>query len=112
MPCINSSEQAEKESHVCMSKWDCNGTATPSPSGPEELEASPRRRAEKEQHSQERLMPLREKNGAIRAVFETETQQTEPDTSQWEGRALACTPETLTWSQGTAKPQLSFPKQG
>lgn len=57
-------------------------------------------------------MPLREKNGAIRAVFETETQQIEPDTSQWEGRVLACPPETLTWSQGTAKSQLSFPKQG
>lgn len=57
-------------------------------------------------------MPLREKNVAITALFETETQHIKPDNSQWEGRVTACAPETLTWSQGTAKPQVSFPKQG
>ena len=57
-------------------------------------------------------MPLRKKNGTITALFETETQQIEPDNSQWEGRVTACAPKTLTRSQGTAKPQLSFPKQG
>lgn len=57
-------------------------------------------------------MPLREKNEAIAALLETETQQIEPDNSQWEGRTITHAPETFIWSQGAAKPQLSFPKQG
>lgn len=57
-------------------------------------------------------MPLREKNEAIAALLETETQQIEPGNSEWESRAIAHAPETFTRSQCTAKPQVPFPKQG
>lgn len=40
-----------------------NGTAIPFPSGPQKLEAYPRRRAGKEQLLQEHLMLLRGKTG-------------------------------------------------
>lgn len=40
---------------------------------------------QRKQHSQELLMPYREKNEAIRVMFEAETQLTGADTSQWEG---------------------------
>lgn len=78
---MRSPAQAKEGFLVCQ-----NGTAALFPSGLEGLEASPKNRAEKEQHLKEHLTPLREKNGAIRAVFETEIQQIEADTSPGGGR--------------------------
>lgn len=60
-----------------------NGTATPFPSGPEELEASPRRRPEKAAFT-EAFNAIQEKNEAIRVVFEAEAKLTGSDTPQWE----------------------------
>lgn len=49
-----------------------NGTATPFPSGPEELEASPRRRPEKAAFTGAFNAIQGKKNEAIRVMFEAE----------------------------------------